>query len=410
MDQNSRFLLRAFRKYYRENSVILPDRFARREYGFMFFDRNFMQRHIAFSNSAEMHRFLISNVPSHSYYSTAYYRRPNAPTMEEKEWLGAELIFDLDADHLVGAENMTYETMLDQIRSEMINLVDSFLIGDLGFDDRDIRITFSGGRGYHAHISMPEVLGLGTHERREIVDYVTSTGLNIDWVFPFAKVATTKAVINGQERVNIARNRTIPAADSGGWKLRMRNGLKEVVSSICDTDENKKIKAMYPSAKDIQNKTLDGIREDLGKSRDLMFVNNRMSTLKKNTQELLVRIMANDVAYRLSGEVDEPVTADIKRLIRLPGSIHGKSGLRVVPLSRDELTDFNPLTMAVPKEYSDNQVTVTLRKDYEFTIKDQHFKLDNASTVGVPEYAAVFLIGRGVADYGDGSKPKDDFF
>ncbi|CVK33100.1 DNA primase small subunit domain-containing protein [Methanoculleus bourgensis] len=29
---------------------------------------------------------------------------------------------------------------------------------------------------------------------------------------------------------------------------------------------------------------------------------------------------------------DEPVTTDIKRLIRAPGSLHGGSGMRVVPL------------------------------------------------------------------------------
>ena len=122
MDANARFLLKSFRKYYKENQIILPSRFGRREFGFMFFDKNFVQRHMGFPNGAEIQKFMVSQVPSHSYYSTAYYRKPNAPTMEEKEWLGADLIFDLDADHLVGAENMSYTEMLDQIKKEMINL------------------------------------------------------------------------------------------------------------------------------------------------------------------------------------------------------------------------------------------------------------------------------------------------
>ena len=49
MDQNLRFLLKTFRKYYKEEGPIMPPRFARREFGFMFFDKNFMQRHTAFS-------------------------------------------------------------------------------------------------------------------------------------------------------------------------------------------------------------------------------------------------------------------------------------------------------------------------------------------------------------------------
>ena len=400
MDSNSRFLLKAFRKYYRDDPVIMPSRYGRREFGFMFFDRNFVQRHMGFSRPADINSFMVTQVPSHSYYSTAYYRRPDAPTMEEKIWLGADLIFDLDADHLVGADKMTYSEMLEQIKKEMINLVDSFLLGDLGFSDDQVSIVFSGGRGYHAHIELSSVLGLGTHERREIVDYVTSNGLNIDWVFPFTNYVTSTANINGRERANISRARTIPPADSGGWRLRMRNALKDVVNDVCDMDV-KELKKQYPSIKSTASKSIENHKADLRKSRNLIFENNKMSTLGKSTQEFLIKIMAEDMAFRLSGEVDEPVTADIKRLIRLPGSVHGKSGLRVMPLTRDELTDFDPLVSAVPSQYSDEDVTITMRKDTEITIKEQHFKL--SGTVKVPEYAAVFLIGRKMADIGDGT-------
>ena len=400
MDSNSRFLLKAFRKYYKDNPVIMPSRFTRREFGFMFFDRNFVQRHMGFTKPTDINNFMITQVPSHSYYSTAYYRKPDAPTMEEKIWLGADLIFDLDADHLVGADKMSYSEMLEQIKKEMINLVDSFLFDDLGFTNDQVSIVFSGGRGYHAHIEVNNVLGLGTHERREIVDYVTSNGLNIDWVFPFTRYVTSTANVNGQERSNISRIRTIPPADSGGWKLRMRNGLKDVVNDVCDMDV-KDIKKKYPSIKTSATKSIENYQIDLRKSRNLIFENNKMSTLGRNTQEFLIKIMEEDVAYRLSGEVDEPVTADIKRLIRLPGSMHGKSGLRVMPLTRDQLTDFDPLMDAVPAQYSDDDVTITMRKDTDITIKDQHFKL--SGTTKVPEYAAVFLIGRKMADIGDGT-------
>lgn len=406
MDSNSRFLLKAFRKYYRDCPIIMPSRFGRREFGFMFFDKTFVQRHLGFARPADINKFMIAQVPSHSYYSTAYYRRPDAPTMEEKEWLGADLIFDLDADHLEGADKMSYSEMLAQIKTEMINLVDSFLLGDLGFNEDQVSIVFSGGRGYHAHIELNDVVGMGTHERREVVDYVTSTGLNIDWVFPYQNVKTSSANINGQERANISRFRTIPSADSGGWKLRMRNGLKDVVADVCEL-EPKELKKMYPSIKETANKSIEGYAVDLNKSKDLIFENNKMSTLKKGTQDFLIKIMAEDMAFRLSGEVDEPVTADIKRLIRLPGSVHGKSGLRVMPLTRTELTDFDPLEMAVPDQYSDDEIQITTRAPIDITIKSQHFKLDG--TENVPEYAAVFLVARKMADIGDGVKRESLF-
>ncbi len=407
MDQNSRFLLKMFRRYYKENEMPMPSRFGRREFGFMYFDRDFMQRHMSFSNPTEMRKFMIAQVPKHSYYSTAYYRRPNAPTMEEKGWMGADLIFDLDADHLEGAEDMSYSQMMDQIKKEMINLLDSFLYNDLGFDEKDVGIYFSGGRGYHAHIELNDVTGLGSHERREIVDFVTSNGLDIDRVFRQENVVRSVVNVKGQERNNISTFRTIPPEDSGGWWLRMRNGLKDVVNDVCDQD-TKDLKRTYPSIKSMSPKTIESYRDDLIKSRDVIFVNNRMATLKKGTQDMLIKIMKEDVAYRLSGEVDEPVTADIKRLIRLPGSLHGKTGLKVMPITRDELNGFDPLMDALPESYTSDPITVNVKRKIDIKINGERFDLDIGVTE-VPEYAAVFLVGRRIADIGDGEK-NDSFF
>ena len=127
-----------------------------------------------------------------------------------------------------------------------------------------------------------------------------------------------------------------------------------------------------------------------------------MAVLSQSTQTMLVKIMKEDVAYRLSGEVDEPVTADIKRLIRLPGSVHGKSGLRVTPITRSQLTDFDPLQMAVPDEYSDDPVKITMRRPAQLDMKGEHFSLEGETEV--PEFAAVFLIGRKMADFGYASE------
>ena len=401
MDSNSRFMLKAFKKYYRTESAILPDRFARREFGFMFFDKNFVQRHLSFSSPEELHRYMQGNVPAHSYYSTSYYRKPNEPVMEDKQWLGAELIFDLDADHLDGAKEMTYAQMILQIRSEMINLVDSFLLGDLGFSEDQVHITFSGGRGYHAHVRTPDVMELGTHERRELVDYITGSGLNIDWVFPINRVATSKVVTGNGVRTNVAKDRLIPPADAGGWKKRMRGGLMDVVNVFCDCDM-KEIKREYPSIKKSDGKSIAKAQEELRKARGVLFEKNNMAMLSTSVQNMLMKVMKEDVAYRLSGEVDEPVTADIKRLIRLPGSVHGKSGLRVTPITREQLTDFDPLQMAVPDAYSDDPVKITMRKPADLNMKGEHFSLKGETEV--PEFAAVFLIGRKMADFGFASE------
>ncbi len=53
-------------------------------------------------------------------------------------------------------------------------------------------------------------------------------------------------------------------------------------------------------------------------------------------------------------------------------------------------------------------VQITMRRDYDVTIREERFSL--SGTTEVPEYAAVFLIGRKEASIGDGTAPRDGFF
>ena len=64
------------------------------------------------------------------YYSSAYYRRPEEKVMLEKQWMGAELIFDLDADHLAGADKLTYSQILEEVKRHTERLVFKFLMDD----------------------------------------------------------------------------------------------------------------------------------------------------------------------------------------------------------------------------------------------------------------------------------------
>src|SRR6058998_815974 len=70
-----------------------------REYGFLMFKEKFMVRHRGFKTAESLLTATRDLAPKHIYYSTAYYQQPTA-SMEEKGWLGADLVFDIDADHL----------------------------------------------------------------------------------------------------------------------------------------------------------------------------------------------------------------------------------------------------------------------------------------------------------------------
>jgi len=58
-----------------------------------------MLRHKGFIDIESLRTSLCTIVPSDVYYSSAYYERPQEE-MKQKGWLGADLIFDIDADHI----------------------------------------------------------------------------------------------------------------------------------------------------------------------------------------------------------------------------------------------------------------------------------------------------------------------
>ena len=402
-DDSVRFVMSAFSRHYREAPLLVPDRFAKREFGFMFFDRDFVMRHLGFQSRAALKKYLVEQVPSHAYYSCAYYEKPDAPTMAEKKWLGADLIFDLDADHVEGAKDLPYEKMLERVKEEVKRLIDEFLLGDLGFSEEHLRIVFSGGRGYHVHVNDPKVIKLSSHERREIVDYVTGTDLDMDWVFP----ETAFELGRFKDRISSEHKRQLPSPDEGGWRARIRIGVEALLDELEKVDRAQAEKMMKgivsESGKEIGDKTIQGLYDDLfvGKTGrrgvDKMRSENTFEVFsEKRHADAFLSIVELRVKVRMRGETDEPVTSDIKRLIRLPSSLHGKTGFEVIPMSRERLDEFNPFRDAVPKAFGDGSVRVECEKPATFSLKDAQFSLKQGVSE-LPEYAAIYAVCRRLA-------------
>ena len=92
---------------------------------------------------------------------------------------------------------------------------------------------------------------------------------------------------------------------------------------------------------------------------------------------------------------DEPVTTDTKRLIRMPTSLHGGSGMRVQPLELRELHDFDPLTDAVV--FGTRDVKVDQKFPLKMPMLGSTYELQKGIST-VPEAVAVFLCCRGMAE------------
>jgi DNA primase small subunit len=387
-EKTKQFLRSKFQDYYRTADIHLPPEFTSREWGFILFDEmpeTVMRRHKGFGSRGELMDYLAGMVPAHAYYSVAYYEYPDAPKMKEKNWLNADLIFDLDADHLPGAP-ISYADMLEHVKQESLKLLD-FLLHDFGFSEKDIHVVFSGGRGYHFHITDPRVLSLGSAERREIVDYISSRGFELDRVFG-------KKEVSGDAGLESAEVFVFPAGDEGGWGGRINRYIISYLSDIAEQDDAIKTFMAF-----------DGI----GKKKAELLVNvftdeHQISRLKKGNMGALSNIpkpflknLAEQAVTELSASVDEPVTGDIKRLIRLPGSLHGGSGMKVTSLSISQLATFQPLNDAVV--FGDKAVPLKVIKPFGVQMKGNEFTVDEG-TQELPEYAAVYMMCRGAAEHG----------
>ncbi|MDH5266748.1 MAG: hypothetical protein OEW62_03615, partial [Candidatus Bathyarchaeota archaeon] len=211
-----RFIREKFAEYYKghSSSIPPPTSIEKREFGFLLLDEKIMLRHKGFRGVDDLRFSLKKIVPSDVYFSSAYYERPEEE-MKGKGWLGADLIFDIDADHIptpcgkvhdiwvcsncgaVGRgmspkecptcreqkfneKTWPCEVCLESAKVEAIKLID-MLTKDFGFSSGELKVGFSGHRGYHVHVESEEVRALDSMARKEIVDYVLGTGLEAEF-------------------------------------------------------------------------------------------------------------------------------------------------------------------------------------------------------------------------------------
>ena len=340
-----------------------------------------MNRHVKFGSAKEINNYLARIAPAHCYHSVAYYSDPGRNTMIEKEWLGADLIFDLDADHLPEMEDVkkgkiTFSKLMEFIREQSYRLVTDVLLGDFGLKEEDLLITFSGGRGYHIHVRTPAVLTLPSGARRELADYMTGKGLNTNRILDDAGY-TIEVPVRGKglERKNLGVEK-LPDKESRGW----RGAIARQIHRMLD-----KIKEQSPEETKKTSKSL-GIRinkGDLKKDNEELF-----NKLSKSSKKNLVRVALKETAIY----PDEPVTGDIHRLIRLPGSLHGGSGLRVTVITSRELETFDPMKDAVA--FGEEPVIIRSIVNHPVTMGDGIATLKPESIVEMPEMVAIYFMAR----------------
>ena len=373
--------------------LALPPKMEEREYGFLLFKEKFMVRHRAFKNADSILVAIRDLVPAHVYFSTAYYQDPTA-AMDAKGWRGADLVFDVDADHIETPckpshdswkckacstrgegstpkiclkckndrfEEQTWlcERCLQQAKEETIHFSEMFF-RDFAPDRTDVRIFFSGHRGYHMHVRSETFRGFGEQERREIVDYFQGLGIDPE--------------LHGLGKNMLLRTDIIEGPNMGepGWRGRIVTGIYDIL-----TREGAQL-GLSPSQVSVL-KTWN---------TDNLFSEPFWSSIRGIKVEAWKEIISRAVREK-SAKIDTVVTTDVHRLIRLPGTLNGSTGLLAVEVPLEELDEFDPF---VESPAFQGKMKIHVRDAPEFRLGEVRFGPFKNETVELPASAAMLLL------------------
>ena len=372
-DKSIALVKSAFKQYYFKYSknIGIPTRMKEREFGYKQFSSGIV-RHLSFRNIGELLAILIKEVPSDIYCSNAFYRFPTY-SMQEKQWDGADLIFDIDAKDLhlpceqthfyllcincgtVSEKNVNSCPKCDfsklnhtsvpcnkcvlSLKKEVMKLI-NLLITDLGIQKNCIEVYFSGNNGFHLHILDNRFNTLDSRARADIVAYLMGIGM----------MAESIGVRKRPEGILIK----FPKSGlSYGWRKRIANKLGIDQLSTVKLNNIVQQKGGY-----------EGFKVELSRL----------------TREIGVRI-------------DPHVTTDIHRVFRMPGTLNSKSGL--AKMRCDDLEIFDPFINACL--LGENEVNVEAKAHVNLKLKGQSFKIKK-QTQRLPLYVAVYLICKGIAE------------
>ena len=403
-DRTRSFVQEQFHQYYTQcfEEVDIKSGFEEREFAALLMKDRIMIRHKSFQNRKELHSFLRSTTPSDMYYSSAYYEQPDAPDMASKGWIGADLVFDIDADHIPTSCNKIHDTWtcikcgfkgrgerpqkcpscdgekfeentwpceecLTSAKAETTKLLD-ILSKDFGFSKKNTHIFFSGHRGYHVHVEDETVKNLDSMARKEIADYVTGLGLD------------TNLHTLGDDKSETTDLKNI------GWHGRIVQGISSIV--------------LNSEIKDLQRIGLRrNIAEIIVRNKDTMLKNPfaaRPQGLPKGFGTETYRKMVEHSKKSLSAKVDTVVTTDIHRLIRLPGTLHGKTGFKKVQIPSESLASFDPFKNAIA--FKEGAARILVSDAPEFRLNNEQFGPFRNEKVELPTPAALLLICKKKAE------------
>ena len=304
------------RQYYREewNVKDVPDfilnTLTQREFGFDHMGRGPNDRYRVFQDTDYLRKFMRVRTPFAAYSSVAFYHKPR----RRDGWIKAEVVFDVDAKDIpirsCGCDNVC-EICLGQAKGIVQGLVDT-LKGDLGL--KNIHVVYS-GRGYHIRVLDDMVMGMDSDVRSQIVKYLVGS-----------EVPRSEYSSHGMKYK--LEHFTIPFGYPQVFTQQVKQALLSLTLDTEIDDVSKDIKKAVIKHRELLNDDQWGLfRKSIGPQR--------YARLVKGIASLNLTL------------VDAKVSIDLKRILRLPSSLH--SGVSMKSTLIRNLETFDPFRDAVPK-------------------------------------------------------------
>ncbi len=411
--QRFEFLKGKFQEYYKGNMKSLkpPSAMTEREFGFLLFRERVMVRHKAFHDFGTFTNSLISLTPSDVYYSTAYYVHPDLE-MDQKGWRGSDLVFDVDADHIdtpckethdmwicskcketrrgkkpvhcprCGSEKIEEKAWLCDrcliaAKEEVLKLVE-FLSEDFGIRSDEMHLFFSGHRGYHLHIISSTLKTLDDVQRKEIVDYVMALGLDP------AEQGLYQDLLENKHPIVVGPNLT-----DLGWRGRLARGVYQILTEWNERQLTELGFTRGAAAQVLKDR--EAIKKEWSKKMLWSSFQDKWRINEKIWRNIVEKAMS---LVSLPARIDTVVTTDIHRLIRMPETLNGKTGLRAATVEMAHMEDFDPFNE--PLVFGGVQkVQVTEAPELRLSGKEYGPFVD--TEVELPLAVAILLIAKGVA-------------
>ena len=348
------------REYYGGIEFEIPN-IQRREIAFQNWkETGIRDRHRYFATNQSLKAYLSSVPKAAAFHSVAYYLDPLEKEFSKKSLQGFDFIFDIDADNLHG-EN--YVQKLGDLCLMAKRLIDTFLVGHFGIPRESIRIEFSGRKGLHLTVLGDEYRYLSKTARRELVEYIEGTKLDRTILFPEKK------------------GYVMSEPDATGWRGEGRRFIEELLEATegRTEKENTEILQEHQLPKTQIKKisallTRPNIRQTVLAGRLSPLMGNGAVTLNSLSGAVMKKhgiglgsIVANmkkkKTRYEFDGKIiDRAVTYDAHRILRIPNSIHPKSGFPCITISYEQLSDPLEIFDEISKLVGHDLITIKLAK------------------------------------------------